>query len=833
MSVATDSMGMRMAGPSTEMRQVGERKLHGVRSLVISPNLDALLEHDERTRRAAHSVGAGSWSSGGSFGELPGVAGAGLPPPPRRTRTPGSPMSPPPRSPLITQQSERASTSSSESNPYINPAPLFDDERAVPITPPPRTSPIKELDSRFQLSPSLPARFKPKRKTTSPETPLTTRRSRGKLVKPRDSSSPHSPSNSPTSSSPQMSEIRRQRSRRRSSISVSSAISTDRESFIDLNFSPANQQDFDVPPSPFRAASPSPSDLPRVKPPIPTTPKPDFSRAHARRASPAAGPPPALPVRAIPPDTMPPTTNFLNPSERAQLIKKSRKLAQVFGETPGAADFLPDARSTFLDVHASGSSKPRHRAAASMNMVGQMPPVQRPLPPWPAPEKTIHMDIHGRRHSNPTTPISDEGPADSVIDTEIASDAPPSPRSFMDFSISNEDADLGPDDSVSVVDTRTHTLSAPSARSGLPASPSSPSLFENLSPEEQAEEERRKKRDKLAKLHRFLGSRVPANLVLGPDYLEASLPPPVVALDGTLAPAGDPDAAAVARSRTWVKRRRSSSAVITSAWSDDLDRLKEDLNDREKAIIVRRAQKMEKKLYHASGSGLGSASGARTVPASPGGTPPSTPPTQSRNPNQTPYRRRSARKSSRPGTGDSGQFLLADAEPSAGSFVYTHYQHSLNSLHDILDRNDKESLAELHQYLNDASADEPPLSPSRPTLTKAERRRSLPARTSMASLTSIASASSLASLASVATTTSTSTHATTTTPEAERSEFQQRRRRAAKLTQFFGVDYRDLIEDVLDSIEHGLDAERSRGTLNPAEAEDLLQKLRTLKTRRT
>jgi hypothetical protein len=114
-------------------------------------------------------------------------------------------------------------------------------------------------------------------------------------------------------------------------------------------------------------------------------------------------------------------------------------------------------------------------------------------------------------------------------------------------------------------------------------------LFENLSPEEQAEEERRKKRDKLAKLHRFLGSRVPTSLVLGSDYLEAALPPPVVALDGTLAMSDSES-----RRSTWVKRRRSSSAAVLSSWSDDLDRLKEDLNDKEKAIIVRRAQKMEK-----------------------------------------------------------------------------------------------------------------------------------------------------------------------------------------------------------------------------------------------
>ncbi|KAJ7231816.1 hypothetical protein C8J57DRAFT_1091564, partial [Mycena rebaudengoi] len=63
--------------------------------------------------------------------------------------------------------------------------------------------------------------------------------------------------------------------------------------------------------------------------------------------------------------------------------------------------------------------------------------------------------------------------------------------------------------------------------------------------------------------------------------------------------------------------------------------------------------------------------------------------------------------------------------------------------------------------------------------------------------------------------------------------FQARRWRAAKLTQFFGVDYRDLIEDVLESIEHGLDAGRTRGTLGPDKAEVTPAQLRTLKTKRT
>jgi hypothetical protein len=57
------------------------------------------------------------------------------------------------------------------------------------------------------------------------------------------------------------------------------------------------------------------------------------------------------------------------------------------------------------------------------------------------------------------------------------------------------------------------------------------------------------------------------------------------------------------------------------------------------------------------------------------------------------------------------------------------------------------------------------------------------------------------------------------TPKPEVSEFQVRRRRAAKLTQFFGVNYRELINDILESLETGLEHERKRGTLRAEELE--------------
>ncbi|KAF7337630.1 hypothetical protein MSAN_02236300 [Mycena sanguinolenta] len=871
-------------------------------------------------------------------------------------------------------------------------------------------------------------------------------RSKGKLTKPqpRDTATSTSTTHSTASrdTSPPMFEpvrrVRKQRSAR--SISVSSAISnSDRESFIDL-FSPSNQ-DFDselaegpfvaaAPPSPLPPAPPSKSHLARdprearsvsdpqardksrsqsndkgrvksrdksrdsegkVKPPIPTTPKPDFSRrsivpgtVSSSPPAPRQGPRRPSPSARYTPDTMPPTTNFLNPAERAQLVRKSRKLAQVFGQTPGAAAIVPDSiagsSSSFLDIAPGAGGKGArggkgHRVAASMNILSQLPGgTQRPLPPWPAQEKTIYMNANGRSHSTPSTPVDDEyaemGQTISV--SRHSDDMAASPRSFMDFGVEsplnaeNEEPAAHPnnDNGSPSNDSSSHenrdpdqdsVLEVPAPTSGgrprIPTSPSSPSLLTltaeeralAMTVEERADEEKRKRRDKLAKLHRFLGSRVPASLVLGPEFEGAPLPPPVVSLDGTLS---SPSTPVTARSgyddgggggtaaRAW--RRRSSSAAVLSTWSDGTgwndgagERLKEDLGEKEKASLVRRAQKMEKvfgvappqKLYSAHHSSSPSSSPSHSASASvslsatgavAGSGSPASSPTASfgRNQNQAPYRQGSkhpyaagsgsnskqgswgssasgsgGKKGKRPGTADSDQPLVANAEPSAGSFVYTHYQHSLNSLHDILDRNDKESLAELQQYLNDTSAEFSPVSPlefapaARPLAaasaagvgigavvvsaqTKAERRRSLPARTSMSSLASLSSLASTINYAYPApapgsgSPTGSPDAVTTEFPHHSHSnsvagshmsggsagsggssgsgsvDFQARRRRAAKLTQFFGVDYRELIDDVLESIEHGLDAERKRGTLNAVEAEDLLQRLRTLKTRR-
>jgi hypothetical protein len=120
----------------------------------------------------------------------------------------------------------------------------------------------------------------------------------------------------------------------------------------------------------------------------------------------------------------------------------------------------------------------------------------------------------------------------------------------------------------------------------------------------------------------------------------------------------------------------------------------------------------------------------------------------------------------------------------------------------VLLKDDKASLAEFHHALRGdiatagpherfvTSGSEEGDSPTTPTCSghrssisshspRSERRGSLQA-TSMISLDSECS---------------------TAIPSPQTSSFQQRRKRAAKLMQFFGVDYRELFDDVLESIE--------------------------------
>jgi hypothetical protein len=155
-------------------------------------------------------------------------------------------------------------------------------------------------------------------------------------------------------------------------------------------------------------------------------------------------------------------------------------------------------------------------------------------------------------------------------------------------------------------------------------------------------------------------------------------------------------------------------------------------------------------------------------------------------------------------------------------------------------QDDRQSLAELHEYLHSDTPDslvqlaarygEPssgsyPDDGSETSSLLSQRRRSLP-------MSAVSDAASIAE------------------SPIPGSSFQMRRKRAAKLTHFFGVDYREVVGEILDSIEKGVEDERGRGSLRPEEVQvrissytsrdsadvqpltqDLLSRLRKLKVK--
>ena len=181
------------------------------------------------------------------------------------------------------------------------------------------------------------------------------------------------------------------------------------------------------------------------------------------------------------PSPSPPTPAALPLRPHADLVRKSRKLARVFGHTPAAAAV---ARPPVLSGYA------RARAAFSL------------ADPTTAAFTTV------RRHSMPLSP-------DDVSFLSLAS-PPVDAESFIDLDLDDDDP-----------------VPAPSRRLAPRAS------IETLSPEAPAEDRRRRKRERLAKLHRFLGSCVPVHLVLGLVLGLDALPDPDPELDESSGSSGN------------------------------------------------------------------------------------------------------------------------------------------------------------------------------------------------------------------------------------------------------------------------------------------------------
>ncbi len=270
----------------------------------------------------------------------------------------------------------------------------------------------------------------------------------------------------------------------------------------------------------------------------------------------------------------PPTTNYLNPQERADLVRKCRKLTQLLGETPsllavtpglpgGASSFEPPSRadSERLCPRPYRVSRPSKRSADSI-------------------DDAIHShfmlssSINALSISEPSLTEAGEvtriGKGKTRDKSAGATDVMDS-ASFIDLSEADDD-----NQSISILSS----YSFPSLP--CPRSAASPEFLVHPCP---PEKNRRRQREKIAKLHRFLGSRVPTSLVLGLSDADDVLP----ALDHA---AGNISTSQPGR------RRSSSAAELKSSWFGPDDRVKEELDEREKAINVRRAVKMEKVIIH-------------------------------------------------------------------------------------------------------------------------------------------------------------------------------------------------------------------------------------------
>ncbi|EJD52188.1 hypothetical protein AURDEDRAFT_181706 [Auricularia subglabra TFB-10046 SS5] len=595
-----------------------------------------------------------------------------------------------------------------------------------------------------------------------------------------------------------------------------------------------------------------------------------------RRPPNSATPPPTEPL------PLPPTINMLSNTDRADLLRKHRKLAQLLGDSVATA----------------------HPFATAEPVDG----------PWPPERDTVYMSAAGRRHSSPLSPSSqfdflrsidesaslttmakkhtgrssptsfvdmdddDKPPAANSDAISIASSVrsgidaddttPPTPKAKArkgTFSSSYSVDSISSASTSSPPQRRTHrarsiSVDVVSSPPGSPgwvlvgqggvSRPHVPAL---------SDEERRRKRAKLVKLHRFLGSRVPTDLVLG-------LPPPTTDLPPVaqgLSPVEDDSRDGL---KGWIRRKRGSgsgsgaaSPVAAAADQEDSPLNATELGDRERMINVKRAQKMEKlfgaqppqTLFHTrtaipgqrpygstgtvrSPAGMTTSRSASGLPASAPSSPRHSalhlPPTQ----HARPWSRSNSVQRGRPSTSESSQGLLrasmeeqeaqfafgseedattpmAPRPPPTGSPEFRHYQQSLSSLGAIIDRGDRESLMELFDFVNEDGSSEEEAQQALPSTSASERRRSLPpTRASVSSASSIMSSS----------------------PSAD-SSFGLRRRRAAKLAHFFGVSYRDLVGDVLDSIEMGVRDEASKGSMKPDEVQELITRLQILKNRGT
>ncbi|KAG8801956.1 hypothetical protein FRC17_006520, partial [Serendipita sp. 399] len=669
----------------------------------------------------------------------------------------------------------------------------------------------------------------------------------------------------------------------------------------------------------------------------------------------------------------PSTTNLLDQKERAELVRKNRKIVQVLGPgaTPAAQTHMRAGASSPSNmdhlgyrrdyVHRSTQSDAlafgEHRYDNATDGRRQDQPIKSQVAhklSWSALDQdTIFLSVNGRRHSSPMSPTLITPANDTTRDADVASmsslgsiikpangnggrgssSRSNSPTSFIELSDDDgvktpkrrrsvdlpepQEHELGngnlgnvsrpiPSDLPESIRASTPSLddfqteySVSRRKWGGSVTPlrAKPSIASSLSrsdndvrrvdhwrgdPKDEWELERQRKRQQLAKIHRYLGSKVPAELVVG---YSSSTVQPIAPVHVT--PKGQDLQAEK-------KRRRSSSATMYPSWDHPSTRPSSGQTSTDGLSSAERMQKMksaakieqifgeppprrlslsltrpsekarddvylpqpdsglhEDRVTSSKGYKAKSPFGKR--PSTAGSSRPST--TQSTTGLMSSYNKdieREKRQRAKGIESQETQVMEVDRSPypigtALGSpwddqyddvidisplptSVYGSkapvqpgvptsrqfhdYRNSLNTLHRILDQDDRQSLNELHAVLDsDEEEDEvhangyhsssphgnadrhrPPLqSPTE------HQHKTIQPRMSLASINTVATDSTYATL----------------TPKP--MDFQARRKRAAKLTQFFGATYRDLFGEVLDRIERGMLEEVALGEMSQEE----------------
>lgn len=377
------------------------------------------------------------------------------------------------------------------------------------------------------------------------------------------------------------------------------------------------------------------------------------------------------------------TLNFLDKKERADAVRKNRKILQVLGPgvVPSAQTFARTGRAAPAPDTPVQRHDPLHRTTRSSSQVVEearsealykiraggliphRPPHLYTKSSWKALDQdTIFLSAGGRRHSSPLDPTFDslsvpglESDATSlsslgsiIVGLERIGDNDDtrsrSPASFMEMS--DEEGARTPKRQPSIESREPQAQSrqrtgraaslndlltvssplesprrvsipdapvtnyAPPIASRVSSRPASEITFQsslydgrNIHDDygfgdADGEEEgldRQRKREKLAKIHRYLGSKVPPEFVLG--YSSASSPPSAIP---TVVPVAQ-DLVPDTRDQEMKGRRRSSSAVMYQHThgldpprrSEVENRAQATITDVERMTRIRRAQKLE------------------------------------------------------------------------------------------------------------------------------------------------------------------------------------------------------------------------------------------------